>query len=77
MSVWDGANRKRLAQLPPAATSISALAFSADGALLAVGESYGYEAGEAGLAAAPGDCVRIERLREADVRPKPRQATTA
>ena len=40
VSLWDGAHKKRLAQLDPFPTSVAALAFSCDGAKLAVASSY-------------------------------------
>ncbi|CAM9897864.1 unnamed protein product, partial [Phaeothamnion confervicola] len=46
VSIWDGDNKKRLAQLTGYPAGISALAFSGDGSLLAIGSSYTFEDGE-------------------------------
>lgn len=46
MNIWDGENKKRLCQFRKYPTSISALAFSEDGATLAIASSYTYEEGE-------------------------------
>lgn len=44
--VWDGDNRKRLSQYAKFPTSVSALAFSDDGSMLAIASSYTFEEGE-------------------------------
>jgi cell cycle arrest protein BUB3 len=46
VAVWDGELKKRVAQLPAFPTSVAALDFSHDGALLAVAASYTFEEGE-------------------------------
>nr|KAJ3420440.1 hypothetical protein HK105_005663 [Polyrhizophydium stewartii] len=43
--MWDGFNKKRIKQYPRYPTSISALAFNADGTRLAVASSYAFEEG--------------------------------
>lgn len=42
VNIWDGQGRKRIRQLPPYTTSVSALAFSRHGNYLAVASSYTY-----------------------------------
>ncbi len=44
--IWDGEMKKRVAALPTFPTSVAALDFSADGALLAIASSYTWEEGE-------------------------------
>lgn len=46
VNIWDPAKKKRLCQFHKYPTSISALAFSHDGGLLAIASSYTYEEGE-------------------------------
>lgn len=46
VNTWDAQNKKRLRQMPRYPTSVSALAFSADGAYLAVASSYCFEQGD-------------------------------
>ena len=46
MSIWDHTAKKRLRQYPKYALGVQDIAFSADGARLAVGVSYGWEHGE-------------------------------
>ncbi|KAI8468059.1 MAG: quinon protein alcohol dehydrogenase-like superfamily [Monoraphidium minutum] len=75
--IWDGANKKRLFQIAPYPTSISSLAFSADGHLLAAAASYAFERGEAGGAGAPGDQIFVRKVADAEVRPKPRAQAAA
>ena len=67
VNVWDGANKKRLCQLPRRPTSVAALAFSADGSRLAVAASYTYEMGERERAP---DAVYVRTVAEAEVKPK-------
>jgi len=67
VNVWDGANKKRLCQLPRKPTSVAALAFSADGSRLAVAASYTYEMGERERAP---DAVYVRTVAEAEVKPK-------
>lgn len=59
-------------------TSVASLAFSADGALLAVAASYAFErGGGAAAAAAPADAVYIRRVADSEVRPKARAAAAS
>ena len=67
VSVWDWKGRKRLHQSAHYGTSISALAFSSDGAQLAIAASYAYEGGERDH---PPDAVLLRAVQEAEVRPK-------
>ena len=53
-------------------TSVASLAFSADGALLAVASSYCHERGEG--AGGPPDAIFLRKCADAEVRPKPRIA---
>eukprot|EP00899_Mesostigma_viride_P006770 jgi/Mesvir1/16094/Mv08388-RA.1 len=69
ISVWDGANRKRLYQYMRYPTSIAALAFSHDGSRLAVAASYTFEEGEKEHAP---DRIYVRIVNDAEVRPKPR-----
>ncbi|XP_041368804.1 mitotic checkpoint protein BUB3-like isoform X2 [Gigantopelta aegis] len=46
VNIWDGFNKKRLCQFHRYPTSISSLAFSHDGMVLAIASSYMYENGE-------------------------------
>ena len=43
VSIWDGANKKRLHQVAGYPTSVAALAFNASATLLAVASSYTFE----------------------------------
>lgn len=70
INIWDGDNKKRLFQIAPYPTSVASLAFSGDGALLAVASSYSYERGE--QQGVPPDQVFIRKVADAEVRPKPR-----
>jgi hypothetical protein len=67
VNVWDWVAKKRLTQLPPYATSVSALAFSADGSQLAIAASYSYETGEQDH---PADAIFVRPVTDSDVRPK-------
>jgi len=69
VNIWDGANKKRLHQYAPYPTSISALAFSADGALLAVASSYTFELGA--QAQHPADSIYVRTV-DREVMPKPK-----
>ena len=69
VNIWDGANKKRLHQYAPYPTSIAALAFSADGAQLAVASSYTFELGE--QAQHPVDRVYVRTV-DREVMPKPK-----
>lgn len=68
--MWDGENRKRLTQISGYPTSIAALAFSNDGAHLAIASSYTHERGEQEH---PADAVYVRRMADAEVIPKPRK----
>lgn len=65
---WDGAKKKRVAQLPTYPTSVSALSFSHDGGLLAIAASYTFEEGhESAAARRESENVYVRRLAEAEV----------
>lgn len=68
MNIWDWVAKKRLTQLPAYQTSVSALAFSADGSQLAIAASYAYETGE--QPSHPPDAVFVRPVSDSDVRPK-------
>lgn len=67
VSVWDGGARKRICSLPPFATSVAALDFSFDGALLATAASYLWEEGER---THPADALWVRRVTDSQVRLK-------
>ena len=69
VNIWDGANKKRLCQLPGYPTSVSALAFSREGKYLAVASSYTWEQGEKEH---PADAVYVRTMNDSEVKPKPR-----
>ena len=72
VNVWDGACKKRLYQYARYPTSISALSFSADGEMLAVGSSYTYEEDDKEH---PPDAVYVRAVNDPEVAPKaPRAA---
>ncbi|CAI5739723.1 unnamed protein product [Hyaloperonospora brassicae] len=71
VNLWDGANKKRITHLRPYPTSIAALDFSRDGAVLAVAASYTYEQGEKDH---PNDAVFLHTVQDSEVRPKTRGA---
>ncbi|CAL8092106.1 unnamed protein product [Calicophoron daubneyi] len=68
VNIWDGFNRKRLAQLSKYPTSISSLAFSEDGRQLAIASSYMYERGQ--IENEPEPTIYIRSVAENEVRPK-------
>jgi len=70
VAIWDGQNKKRLAQLYQYPTSISSLSFSEDGSMLAVASSYTYEEGEKDH---PSDQIYIHKVLDHEVRPKSRK----
>ena len=70
VNIWDGQHKKRLYQISKYQTSIAAMAFNADGTLLAVASSYTHENGD--VAHAP-DNVYIRKMNESEVKPKPRK----
>ncbi|CAK0749983.1 hypothetical protein CVIRNUC_001953 [Coccomyxa viridis] len=69
VNIWDGANKKRLCQIPGYGTSIAALAFSRDGRHLAVAASYTWEFGEQDH---PADAIYVRPMHDVEVKPKPR-----
>lgn len=73
VSLWDGGNRKKLTQLPEYPTSISSLAFSSDGTVLAIASSYTYEEGEKDH---PSDQIYLKTIQDYDVKPRPKQTVT-
>lgn len=70
VNVWDGQNKKRLAQILKYPTSVAALAFNPDGSLLAVASSYTFEAGDKEH---PRDAIYVRRMAEMEVKPKSRK----
>jgi len=68
VSVWDGLSMKRLWRLPPFATSISSLAFSANGHQIAIGVSYDFSQGA--KEKCPDNQIVIRQVKDEDVRPK-------
>mmetsp|Transcript_19142 Transcript_19142/g.18483 ORF Transcript_19142/g.18483 Transcript_19142/m.18483 type:complete len:326 (+) Transcript_19142:156-1133(+) len=68
VNIWDGENKKRLAQLPPYATSIASLAFNHDGTVLAVASSYTFEEGQKDFT--PEDNVSLRRIDVSEARPR-------
>jgi cell cycle arrest protein BUB3 len=60
--VWDHTSKKRLKQLPKFSAGVAALAFSADGARLAIGAGYGWDAGEEGAATAGPPSLHVFQL---------------
>eukprot|EP01104_Vermistella_antarctica_P017780 TRINITY_DN636_c0_g2_i1.p1 TRINITY_DN636_c0_g2~~TRINITY_DN636_c0_g2_i1.p1 ORF type:complete len:331 (+),score=59.08 TRINITY_DN636_c0_g2_i1:212-1204(+) len=70
VSVWDGANKKRLFECHRFQTSIASTAFNADGTLLAIAVSYTYEEGEREH---PADSIIIRNVAEKEVKPKPKR----
>lgn len=71
VSIWDGANKKRLHQVAGYPTSVAALAFNASATLMAVASSYTFEQGEREH---PADSIFVRRMADAEVRPKVRPA---
>lgn len=69
VNFWDGEARKRLAQVGRFPTSVSALAFSPSGAILAIASSYAHEDGE-NAAKPPRDVVYLRWVSDDEVRPK-------
>lgn len=68
VNIWDGFNRKRLAQLSKYPTSISSLAFSEDGNQLAIASSYMYERGP--MENEPDPTIYIRSVSENEVKPR-------
>lgn len=71
VNIWDGANRKRIKQLPMYPSSISAMCFNRSGSLLAIASSYTYSEGERDH---PNDALFIRTIQEVDVMPKSMRA---
>ena len=70
VNIWDGENKKRLAQLPPYQTSIASLAFNHDGSILAVASSYIFEQGKMKEESSAEDNVFLRRIEDTDIRPR-------
>ena len=70
INIWDGEHKKRLYQIAKYPTSIAAMAFNADGSLLAIASSYTHENGDIDH---PPDTVFVRKTSEAEVKPKPRR----
>jgi cell cycle arrest protein BUB3 len=62
VSIWDHQLKKRLRQYSKYHSSIPSIAFNCDGTKLAVGVSYGWEAGEEGAKTAERPSVYIRTL---------------
>ncbi|KAI0289701.1 WD40-repeat-containing domain protein [Multifurca ochricompacta] len=69
VSIWDHKVKKRLRQFPRYNSSVSTLAFSADGSRLAIGASYTWDAGEEGARTADRPALFVRELGE-EVKPK-------
>lgn len=65
VSLWNSDTKRRVRQLPPFSCSISQLAFSPDGKLLAVAASYVYDQGN--LPVVPPHSVHLVPVAEADL----------
>ena len=70
MNIWDGFNKKRLCQYRRYPSSISSLAFSSDGSLIAIASSYMYEQGEPTSNSQTDDAIYIRQVQEHEVKPK-------
>eukprot|EP01116_Phalansterium_solitarium_P004447 TRINITY_DN15464_c0_g1_i1.p1 TRINITY_DN15464_c0_g1~~TRINITY_DN15464_c0_g1_i1.p1 ORF type:complete len:342 (+),score=122.79 TRINITY_DN15464_c0_g1_i1:39-1028(+) len=70
VNTWDGQNKKRLNQYHKYPTSISAMAFSEDGGMLAIASSYTFEEGDKEH---PADQIYIRNVQDHEVRPKAKQ----
>jgi cell cycle arrest protein BUB3 len=64
VSIWDHKVKKRLRQYPRYNVPVAALAFSADGARLAVGASYTWDEGEEGARTAERPSIFVRELGE-------------
>ncbi|XP_038071025.1 mitotic checkpoint protein BUB3-like isoform X2 [Patiria miniata] len=67
VNIWDGFNKKRLCQFHRYPTTISSLAFSKDGSVLAIASSYMFEEGEQDH---PEDAIYIRRVTDQETKPK-------
>lgn len=74
VTVWDGANKKRICQYPAKPTSVAALAFSPNGEKLATAASYTFEEGEKDH---PTDAIYIRTVSQHEVMPKQQRASGA
>ncbi len=72
VNIWDGENKKRIFQISRYPNTVSALAFSRDGSLLAVASSYTHERGD--IEHGP-DEIFVRPMLEAEVMPKQRAAS--
>ncbi|VEL23262.1 unnamed protein product, partial [Protopolystoma xenopodis] len=68
VNIWDGFNRKRLAQLHRFHTSIASLDFSDDGTQLAIAAAYMYENGQ--LENQPESALFVRSILDHEVKPK-------
>lgn len=68
VNIWDGFNKKRLCQFHKYPSSISALAFSHSGSLLAIGSSYLYEQGI--MENKPQDAIFVRRITDQETKPR-------
>ena len=62
VSIWDHKVKKRLRQYTRYSAPVAALAFSADGARLAIGASYTWDAGEEGARTADRPSLFVREL---------------
>lgn len=69
VNIWDGFNKKRLCQFHLYDTSISSLAFSADGTTLAIACSY-LEELEHPPECIPSPCIYVRYVNEQETKPK-------
>jgi len=70
VNIWDGFNKKRLCQFHRYPTSISSLAFSHDGSVLAIASSYMYEDETQDDKQHPDDAIFIRRVTDQETKPK-------
>jgi len=69
VNIWDPLNKKRLCQFHKYNTSVSSLAFSRDGQLLAIACSYQYEEVDT-PAPFPQDMIFVRRVTDQETKPK-------
>ena len=74
VAIWDGANKKRLCQLPQHPMGISSMDFNVDGTLLAVASSYTFEEGEKD---GTSENVFVHTIKDGQVRPKKKKKKKA
>lgn len=70
VNIWDGANKKRLCQFHKFPTSISSLAFSPDGSILAIASSFQYEYKLEAGQQIPPDQIFIRYVTDQETKPK-------